>query len=443
MNVKSAEQLGDRTLKKRQVGTAAALLVGYSGYYLCRSNLAVASPLLLTDPTIGGLDRNAIGFISSVGVITYASGKLITGIAGDFVGGRKMFLVGLFGSVLATVLFGFGSSVGWLAIVWAINRLFQSAGWGGLVKIASHWFSTRQYGAAMAVLSLSFLFGDAVGRYVLGGLIAGGLGWRALFLASASTLAVIGVWLVTNLRSSPREVGLDEPEVSPANVFGASGGDARPQTLRSLLAPYLSSGSFWLVCLISFGLTLIRETFNIWTPIYLVDAQRLSVAQAAAYSSVFPLVGGLSTLAVGWWSDRIGDRRRMILVVPCLILCVLSLAALALLGSSGRPLLAVTAIGSIAMWLLGPYSLLAGAMALDLGGRKGSATAAGLIDTAGYAGAVFSGFAVGRIVEWAGWATVFQTLAAVAASTVVAAVALMIHQHAVRVARVDWERQTV
>jgi hypothetical protein len=43
----------------------------------------------------------------------------------------------------------------------------DSAGWGGLVKVASHWFSSRRYGTVMAVLSLSFLFGDAIGRIIM------------------------------------------------------------------------------------------------------------------------------------------------------------------------------------------------------------------------------------------------------------------------------------
>jgi OPA family glycerol-3-phosphate transporter-like MFS transporter len=83
----------------------------------------------------------------------------------------------------------------------------------------------------------------------------------------------------------------------------------------------------------------------------------------------------------------------------------------------------VWAIIGVAFWLLGPYSLLAGAVALDFGGRRGSATAAGLIDTAGYLGAVLSGFAVGRIVETSGWPSAFRALAAVAAATLMAALA--------------------
>ena len=52
---------------------------------------------------------------------------------------------------------------------------------------------------------------------------------------------------------------------------------------------------------------------------------------------------------------------------------------------------------------------------MDMGGRKGAATAAGFIDTAGYLGGTLSGFAVGRLAEIGGWASVFNVMAALAA----------------------------
>jgi sugar phosphate permease len=109
---------------------------------------------------------------------------------------------------------------------------------------------------------------------------------------------------------------------------------------------------------------------------YYICRSNLSVATPALIS------GGVSTLAAGFASDRVGQGNRIAAAAPCLLLCVASLLALA---STSRSLNgSMWAIIGVAFWLLGPYSLLAGAVALDFGGRRGSATAAGLIDTAGY-----------------------------------------------------------
>ncbi|HQK92171.1 MAG TPA: glycerol-3-phosphate transporter, partial [Armatimonadota bacterium] len=47
--------------------TLGALLVGYGGYYLCRSDLSLATPLLLQEFGGEGFTKTHIGAIVSVG----------------------------------------------------------------------------------------------------------------------------------------------------------------------------------------------------------------------------------------------------------------------------------------------------------------------------------------------------------------------------------------
>jgi MFS transporter, OPA family, glycerol-3-phosphate transporter len=423
-------------LTRWQIVTGAALLVGYSGYYICRSNLSVVVPALVADPA-AGVDRSTIGLIASAGIVAYAVGKSITGVAGDFLGGRTLFLGGLFLSVAATLAFSASAGVPLLLLCWMINRFVQSAGWGGLTKTAAHWYPARRYGTVMSLLSLSFLFGDAVGRYVLGGLLMAGMTWRGVFLSAAGVLGVIGLLDILILRGSPRDVGLPEPAVNAENIFGVGGAASTPDGLADLLKPYFVSLSFWLVCGLSFGMTLIREAFNTWIPAYLVDAHQLVQGRAARYSALFPLLGGVSAIAVGVMTDRLPGGNRVTLVVPAMALCALSLATLAL-GTARHDLtLSLLAISATAFCLLGPYTLLAGAIAMDMGGRKGSATAAGLIDTAGYIGGTLSGFAVGRLAETGGWASVFNVMAALAAGVAVIAVGYSVEHRR----RIGWRGQ--
>lgn len=403
-----------------QVLTGAALLFGYGGYYICRSNLSVSVPALVADGATG-LDRGDIGLISSAGIVAYAAGKAVTGVAGDFFGGRALFLGGLFLSVIATL--GFSVSHGLPAFVglWVFNRFVQSAGWGGVTKTAAHWFPAGRYGVVMSLLSLSYLFGDAAGRYLLGSLMSGGMGWRGIFVASALVLAVIGACAALVLRDSPRQLGFPEPDVSPSNVFGTDGASSTPDSLRDLLGPYVQAPSFWLVCAMAFGMTLIREAFNTWIPAYLVDAHQLSAGAAAEYSALFPLLGGVSAIAVGVLTDRAGSGNRITLVVPAMAGCALSLVVLGLATVRHDLWLSLAAICGTALFLLGPYTLLAGAVAMDMGGRKGSATAAGLIDTAGYAGGTLSGLWLGRLAETGGWPAVFSVMALVSAGVALVA----------------------
>ena len=174
----------DRDARRRrwETTTIASLVIGYAGYYICRSNFSVATPLLIEAFGDQGLDKSTIGAIASMGVFFYAAGKVFNGVLVDFVGGRPMFLLGMLGSIVATLLFGIGSGIAVFTVAWSLNRLIQSMGWGALVKITSNWFPFRRYGRVMGILSLSFLFGDAVARFFLGSLIDYGVGWRGVFL---------------------------------------------------------------------------------------------------------------------------------------------------------------------------------------------------------------------------------------------------------------------
>src|SRR5215472_14303967 len=157
-----------------QVVTVLLMLFGYSGYYLCRSNFSVALPLIADEVARGlspGTARIRLGAIASLGVAAYALGKFPAGTLSDYLGGRRTFLGGMAGSVLFTLLFAFSGSLPLFTLAWIGNRLVQSSGWVGTVRISSRWFSPHMYGTVMGILSLSFLFGDAVSRIFLAWLI--------------------------------------------------------------------------------------------------------------------------------------------------------------------------------------------------------------------------------------------------------------------------------
>ena len=50
-------------LDRWQLVTAGTLLVGYAGYYVCRSNLSIAAPELVREFGDRGVDRAGLGVI--------------------------------------------------------------------------------------------------------------------------------------------------------------------------------------------------------------------------------------------------------------------------------------------------------------------------------------------------------------------------------------------
>jgi sugar phosphate permease len=88
---------------------------------------------------------------------------------------------------------------------------------------------------------------------------------------------------------------------------------------------------------------------------------------------------------------------------------------------ASHALFPILTIGAVAFCLLGPYSYLGGAFALDFGGKQASAASSGIIDGIGYLGGVLSGDSVARLAVALGWEGVFVTLAVVSALAAVCA----------------------
>jgi sugar phosphate permease len=404
------------TLRSRQLLTVALLFGGYAACYFCRADLSVAAPLLIEELGTRGVSHADalvhIGQIASLGVLAYALGKLFLTGLGDFWGGRPNFLISLGGATLFTVLFTLGGTVPVFMLAWLGNRLTQSIGWAGLIKVSSKWFDFTSHGTIIGILSISYLVGDAAARQWMGLLIHQGYGWRALFYLAA---AVGGFFLIANallLRESRTNVGFPEARPNPQNVYGDSG--VRPASVAALVLPLLRSRAFLLVCLLSLGCTIVRETFQTWTPVYLHDYFGYSVSGAASASAVFPAVGAVSVIAAGWLSDRLGASSRPAVMGLGLLATTVALLTLALLRPSAvGPLLPLVAIGTTALCLLGPYSYLGGALAVDFGGKQGAALSSGLIDGVGYLGSVLGGVTVARVSIAFGWKGVFLSLAAI------------------------------
>jgi OPA family glycerol-3-phosphate transporter-like MFS transporter len=418
-------------LRRWQSLTVVLLVFGYAGYYLCRSNLSVTQPLIIDDLATRGWDANSakisLGALASIGVFAYAVGKFLSGGLTDLLGGRRAFLFGASGAIICTALFALGGGFPVFTLAWTLNRLLQSMGWPGAVKLTSRWFSFSSYGTAMGVISLSFLFGDAVARGFMGWLIGHGVGWRGVFFAAAGVMLVIFLANLLLLRESPREIGEAEPQANPLNLVSEHEASSKT-ALKGALRAFLRSSAFWIVCLLSLGTTLLRETFNTWTPTYFTEVVGLSNAEAASKSALFPLFGGVSVLLAGFISDRLGRSGRALIILIGLLLssaCLWMLGHAQFGGSTAAP---VWLVASVAFTLIGPYSYLAGAISLDLGGKQGAATASGIIDGVGYLGGVLAGGAVAGISVSFGWKGAFTALAGVALLSSLAAAIFLVEQ---------------
>ena len=120
------------------------------------------------------------------------------------------------------MLFAAAGAVPVFTLAWVGNRLTQSVGWAGLIKVSSRWFNFSSYGSVLGILSISYLVGDALARQQMGALIEHGFGWRALFVFAAVVAAIMLVLNLLLLRESRADEGHPPAVPNPLNLFTAT-----------------------------------------------------------------------------------------------------------------------------------------------------------------------------------------------------------------------------
>jgi MFS transporter, OPA family, glycerol-3-phosphate transporter len=385
---------------RRAFGLLGVLILGYIGIYLCRKNFSVAIPVI---QQAFGATKTQIGDIVSYSAAVYALGKFCFGPIIDRYGGRICMLFSLAGVALFGALGSMAVSVPMLAVFYSANRLAGSAGWGAMVKQTPNWFPRRMWSLAMGLASLSFVFGG-VCALVFSGEIAkwSGDNWRMVLGMPSVVLFVILLvcWGIL-------------PKDKPSNA--ARGAGAKDSGFRfSHLLPLARMPQLWIVCAMGFALYILRETFNVWTVDFFKTqgGPAMSNQIAALLSTPFDAAGAVGIVGLGWIFDRLsGMGRRMVLFVSLGVLAVLVYDLPAFYRWGLWPV--ETAIALIGFLSYGPYSLLAGALAVEIGGKELVGTVAGLVDSTGYLATILAGHYFGKLLDFGGYKLGFHVLAGV------------------------------
>lgn len=394
----------------RAWGLLALLVAGYIGVYLCRKNLAVAVPLLVTE---FDASREEVGRIASAGTLAYAAGKLLLTPLVDRCGSGRSFLAALlvvsaFGAVSA-----WSPSLGILGVAYCCNRLGGSVAWAAMVKHSASWFGPRHLPFALGVLSLSYVFGGAA-AVALAGVVASASdqSWRAVMLVPALVLAglLVAAWIFL-----PR----DQPGAS------VPGGPRERFLSLGLLRDLARDRGFWVIGALSFSLTLVRETFNDWTVDFIKSeaGPGMSLQLASFLSLPFDLCGASGILLTGAVMGRLQGRSQRWFIAGNLAVLAASLWLLSRAAALGLPWM-VALVGLVGFCGLGPYSLLAGYYSLGLRGPARAGSVSGIIDSVGYLAGVLAGSGFGWVVDRGGYRLGFELLGALAVVAAVLALRL-------------------
>ncbi|XP_015916554.1 sugar phosphate exchanger 3 isoform X2 [Parasteatoda tepidariorum] len=361
-----------------------------------------------------------LGVLDTVFMTSYAIGLFISGAIGDRLNLKYVLGFGMCSSSISVFMFGVVSewlhlySKIWYVFFWMLTGFLQSTGWPTVVAVIGNFFGKSSRGFVMGVWGASPSVGNIVGTCMVN--IVLHYGYQYSFLITSSVTFAFGIVILFSLVSSPRDVGLPDPNDNGPDKQPLLKSDStyeklsyeRPKAVglcNACCLPGVIAYSFAYACL-----KFVNYSFFFWLPYYLQMAYKWNEDKADLLSIWYDVGGIIGGIVIGYISDRLESRAPVVGLM-------LFLAPFSLYLYSEAPADYVTnaAIMTVTGTIIGGVaSLISTAVSADLGrhpelsnSKEALSTVTGIIDGTGSFGAAIGQVLVPVIMHKFGWKSVF------------------------------------
>lgn len=274
----------------------------YLGAFYLRVAPGVMTSELMRDFSITAAQ---LGNFSATYFYAYLVMQVPTGVLVDSWGARRLLMIGAFVAATGTFLFGVTSSYPLASLGRLMMGAGTAVGWVITLKVATHWFPSRQF-AMMSGLGL--LFGN-IGALVAQVPLRVGMeafGWRSVALVSAAFMVAIGALAALVFRNDPSQRGYRSfaPDAlrrtDHISLFELLKGFKHIFAYRNTWLIFCAQGGF-VGAILSFT--------GLWGVPYLRARYDLPITTAAVVSSVMIICWAGASPVFGYLSDKIGRRK--------------------------------------------------------------------------------------------------------------------------------------
>ncbi len=319
--------------------TLAATILGSSVAFIDGSVVNVALPALARDLHAGAGD---LSWTINAYLLPLGALILLGGGAGDHFGRRRLFLIGLVGFTLASVLCAFAPNLSWLLAGRALQGVGAALLMPNSLAILGSAFSGEARGKAIGTWAAAGALAGALGP-LLGGWLVDAVGWRAIFLinppiaAAAAYLAwrhvgesrdarpgmtldwagaalataalALLTWALTNAAAGGRATWPWAAAILGAGLLGAFVWLERRRGERALMPlAMFSTAAFAGLTLLTFLLYGALGGLLVLLPYLLIRIEHYSAIAAGAALLPLPILIGLGSPVMGGLTARFGGR---------------------------------------------------------------------------------------------------------------------------------------
>lgn len=394
--------------------------ISYALLYMGRYNLTVSQTVL------GNLmPKDAFGTIFGVGAWVYAIAFLINGPLTDKIGGKRGILIGVMGAALSNLFMGLyihyavslpsGTNINIVPVfvfLYALNMYFQSYGAVAIVKVNAHWFHVRERGTFSGIfgimistgLFLAFDVSEKILRYVQKDSLNSPEGvWWVFFVPSMLlfTFFLIEIFI---LKDKPSQAGFKDFDTQDAS----SGEDDIAPPILDVLKRVLTNKIIITIALVEFCTGVLRNGVMHWFKIFAKEHIRAGDIVGWQYVNdnwglMLMIAGITGGMIAGVVSDKFFQSRRP--PVAAILYAIMFFAVICMIPFLQNGWILGLLVFIVSICVIGTHGVLSGTATMDFGGRKGAATAVGIIDGFVYLGTGFQSLALGFITmrSWLFW----------------------------------------
>ena len=394
--------------RRLRIQIFAVTWLAYFGFYLTRKSFSVAKIGISLDPSMGHMNMEAMGWIDLCFLAAYALGQFVFGIAGDRFGSRRVVTTGMLCSIVASVAMGVSSLTVVMCLLFTVQGLAQSTGWGPLIKNVGNFFAEHERGVVLGFWCTSYAVGGMAAS-IYAGYWGDKLGWRYAFHIPAVTVLLIWIVFILFQRNRPEDFGLLSTEKGDRDSLSGPPHehDEGSVSLVSIVS-IVTDRNVMLLAAIYFFIKPLRYALIFWGPQYIHSKLGVGMAQSGFLSSLFDMAGIFGTLFAGFLSDRVFAAKR----IP---ICSLSLLTLGILLFFIHMIPATRLMLGLSFMVIGfiiyaPDSIVSATATIDFGTKGRTSTAAGFVNFIGSIGAFVGGVVPGFFAARWGWHGVFMFL---------------------------------
>jgi OPA family glycerol-3-phosphate transporter-like MFS transporter len=390
--------------------SAAAWLV-YILVYFGRINLSIAIPLLQNSY---GYSKTSLGLLASGFFAAYAGGQMINGILGDRFSVRYFVSFGLVTSGICNICFAVIGSFPVMFVCWTLNGYFQSMLWGPLLRVISDSESPQKRHRALSLMSTSPVAGYLL-SYILVGKLAVSAGWRAAFIIPGILLLAAGsIWFWRMKGEGQKEGENPHPHAARPPLSFA----------RGSLMDFIIKSRLYLVVVLGILTGIIKEGLSLWSPALFSETLSLDMEKVFFIMSFMPVANFLFVTLSLILNRKNNDEMRIILLFVSASIFFASL--LWINGGAVLPVLIPAFYGLMAA-VFTVNNLMVTYIPLHFIKDKRVSSAAGIIDSSFYLGAVIAGPVAGAAAARFGWIGIFGGVTCVCVAALITVLFILRH----------------